>query len=153
MRIMIAASVLTLAGCADLPRDPQRTTQQVRESGTLRLGIVAGTQPSAVLDAALKELAIGAAVQRHRGDSEALLTGLEEGRIDLVYGRFAMTSPWAKHVHLGRALGYRAEPAKHVAAPRFAYRSGENGWIALVEDAAGRRAVARARASEGAAKP
>ena len=65
-----------------------------------------------------------------------MLRELEEGRIDLVYGRFAKDSPWARKVHLGHALGVRAEPPKHVEAPRFAYRNGENGWIMLIEPAA-----------------
>lgn len=150
MRAEILAGVLALAGCADIPRDPERTEQQVRETGTLRLGVITEAPPSTVLDAVLSELNMGVAVQRLQADSESLLRDLEEGRVDLVYGSFAMDSPWSKKVHLGRALGYRAEPAKHVAAPRFAYRNGENGWIMRVETAAARRAVFRAAgAGEG----
>ena len=44
----------------------------------------------------------------------------------------AVDSPWMKHVHPGKALGWRAEPPKHVAAPRFVFRNGENGWIMRV---------------------
>ncbi|WP_133366651.1 hypothetical protein [Qipengyuania sediminis] len=140
MRIKVAAGALalTLAACADIPRDPERTEALVRETGTIRLGWVAGTKDEPAAIATLQQVsgATGAKVERREGDSETLLAELEEGKIDLVYGAFAMASPWAKHVHLGRALGYRAEPPKHVAALRFAYRNGENGWIGLVEEAA-----------------
>lgn len=135
---LLAAFVAASApGCADMPRDPERTGELVRDSGAIRLGAVTGLEgePQArqVLSRIERETGARAAVQE--GDSETLLRDLEEGKIDLVYGRFPMDSPWATKVHLGRALGWRAEPPKHVAAPRFAYRNGENGWIMRVERA------------------
>ena len=135
--IGLAAAAL-LTACADLPRDPESTETLVRESGTIRLGWVEGAPPEPKALAVLGNLqrATGAKVQRRNGDSEDLLRQLEEGQIDLVYGRFAMDSPWTTKVHLGHALGWRAEPPKHVTAPRFAYRNGENGWIMLIEPAA-----------------
>ena len=137
MRSYIAIVATVLAGCADIPRDPERTETLVRESKTIRLGWVAGAQPG---PEALEVLAkiqqeAGVAIENKTADSEALLHDLEEGKIDLVYGSFAMDSPWMTRVHLGKALGWRAEPPKHVAAPRFAYRNGENGWIMRVEGA------------------
>lgn len=133
----ILAGALALAGCADMPRDPERTEALVRESGTIRLGLVAGLrgEPEARAALARIEQETGARATPREGDSETLLRLLEEGKIDLVYGQFAMDSPWVRNVHLGKALGWRAEPPKHVAAPRFAYRNGENGWIMLVEGA------------------
>ena len=138
LRMLIGALALMATACADLPRDPERTEALVRESGTIRLGWVTGAEPEPAAAAALQKVssAIGAQVERREGDSEALLADLEDGKIDLVFGAFAMASPWHKKVHLGRALSYRAEPPGHVAAPRFAYRNGENGWIMRVEQAA-----------------
>lgn len=123
--------------CADIPRDPERTEALVRESKTIRLGWVTGTPPQPKAETVLAQIerATGASTRRSEGDSEALLRDLEEGKIDLVYGGFAMASPWMKKVHLGKALGWRAEPPRHVAAPRFVYRNGENGWIMRVETA------------------
>lgn len=134
-RIFIATVVIALAGCGDIPRDPERTEALVRESKTIRLGWVTAAPPDAKGLEVLAEVeqATGARIQSKQGDSEMLLRELEEGKIDLVYGHFAMDSPWMKQVHLGKALGWRAEPPKHVAAPRFAYRNGENGWIMRVE--------------------
>lgn len=136
MRLVLAALTIALAGC-DIPRDPERTEAVVRKSKAIRLGWVTGTpaDPNAAEVLAKVERATVARTQRKQGDSEALLGELEEGKIDLVYGSFAMDSPWATHVHLGKALGWRTEPPKHVAAPRFAYRNGENGWIMRVEGA------------------
>ena len=136
VRLILATLAIALAGC-DIPRDPERTEALVRESKVIRLGWVTGTpaEPKAAEVIAQIERATGATTQRKQGDSEALLGELEEGKIDLVYGNFAMDSPWATHAHLGKALGWRAEPPKHVAAPRFVYRNGENGWIMRVEGA------------------
>lgn len=138
MRAGLAVLAIAVAGCADFPRDPERTEALVRESKALRLGWVANAapEPQALEVLARIEKAAGARIQSKQADSETLLRELEEGKIDLVFGSFAMDSPWAKHVHLGKAIGWRAEPPKHVAAPRFAYRSGENGWIMRVERAA-----------------
>jgi hypothetical protein len=138
VRAGLAVLAIAVAGCADFPRDPERTEALVRESKALRLGWVANAapEPQALEVLARIEKAAGARIQSKQADSETLLRELEEGKIDLVFGSFAMDSPWAKHVHLGKAIGWRAEPPKHVAAPRFAYRSGENGWIMRVERAA-----------------
>lgn len=138
MRALAAGLALIAgAGCADIPRDPERTEALIRETGVIRVGWVARVPPNPAALAALGEVqsATGARIESRLGDSEMLLTDLEEGKIDLVYGSFAADSPWMKKVHLGRAHGFRAEPPKHVAAPRFAYRMGENGWIMRVEGA------------------
>ena len=131
---------ILLAGCGEIPRDPERTEALVRESHVIRLGWVDGTpvEPKFVEVLAEVERATGAKTERRSGDSEKLLRELEEGKIDLVYGRFAQDSPWATKVHLGYALGWRAPPPKHVDAPRFAFRNGENEWIMRIERASKR---------------
>jgi hypothetical protein len=138
VQVIAAALAASLVACADMPRDPERTEALVRESKTIRLGVVAGTrsEPRAARAVARLEQVVGARAEPKEADSEMLLRELEEGKIDLVYGSFAMDSPWATRVHLGKALDWRAEPPKHVATPRFAYRNGENGWIMRVEIAA-----------------
>ena len=109
----------------------------MRETKVIRLGWVADAPAVAEVPAVLRriEQATGARTERRPGDSETLLGELEEGKIDLVYGRFADDSPWATKVHFGYPLGYRALPPKHVEAPRFAMRNGENGWIMRLERA------------------
>ena len=137
MRSLWLVVTIALTGCADMPRDPERTEALVRKSGVIRLGWVESTPPEPKAQEVLSriERATGARIERRVGDSEALLRDLEEGKIDLVFGRFPQDSPWSKKVHLGYALGWRATPPKHVAAPRFAFRNGENEWIMRIEKA------------------
>ena len=132
----IAGLALLLAGCG-IPRDSEETSKKVRERGTVRLGTVAGESPDPGAERALARLraVTGARIERSSGPAEALLADLEKGRFDLVFGRFPADSPWSTHVHLGRQPGAAEEPPSDQPAPRFAYRNGENGWIALVERA------------------
>lgn len=92
----------------------------------------AGIDPAA--ERALARLAAetGAQVRRTTGTGEALLPDLQNGRLDLVYGRFAGDSPWGTHVHFGPPLGGRKDAPASQHQPRFAFRAGENGWIAEV---------------------
>jgi len=134
---LIGLTGLILASC-DMPRDPERTTSLVGETGTIRLGWIENAQADGHVCDALAELqeTTGADLQIRRGDSEEILAELAEGKIDLAYGNFAMDSPWSKEVHFGRAIGWRAKPPKHESVQRFAMRRGENGWIMTVEKAA-----------------
>ena len=135
-RLCVTTATFGLIGaCGALPKDPERTEALVRETGTIRLGWVTGapSEPDALEVLRQVEQVTGAHAERIGGDSEALLNELEDGKIDVVYGRFAQDSPWATKVHLGSALGWRTPPPKHVHAPRFAFRSGENGWIMRFE--------------------
>ncbi|USA39375.1 type 2 periplasmic-binding domain-containing protein [Pelagerythrobacter marinus] len=136
-RLVWLPFALSLAACGPFPRDPDRTEELVRESGTIRLGWVRGTAPEREAAQALAAVAraTSARVERVPGDSETLLRDLADGRIDLVYGTFAMASPWAKEVHFGPAIGWRAAPPRHQPAARFAMRNGENRWIMTVEQA------------------
>jgi hypothetical protein len=132
------ALLLTLSlvsSCGELPRDPERTTNLIREKGEIRLGMVAGVPPQAAAEREIAATAahLGARVTRTHGPGELLLAQLERGELDLVYGTFAANSPWSKHVHLGRPPDWRVKPPKDREAPRFAYRLGENGWIMTME--------------------
>lgn len=133
---LLLVATLALLSCADIPRDPKRTEALVRETGVIRLGWVGGAAPDDAATRALGKLAAqtGASVERHEGESEAVLSDLKDGKLDLVYGHFPQSSPWSKEVHFGRALGWRAKPPKHEHVPRFAMRNGENGWVMLVEE-------------------
>lgn len=129
---------LLLGGCGAAPRDPEGTSERVAESGVIRLGTIAGATPDPAAERTIERLAAqtGARVERISGPGEELLDGLEHGEVDLVYGRFASDSPWATHVHIGTPPGGPEKPPKSLNLPRFAFRNGENGWIARVEAAA-----------------
>lgn len=127
--------LITVGACQDFPRDPQQTETLVRTTGVVRLGWVEGAEADEAGLAALRQISTrtGARIERHHGDSERLLRDLADGKLDLVFGHFAKSSPWAKEVHFGSALGWRAPPPKRDKVPRFAMRNGENGWVMLVE--------------------
>ena len=133
--LAILAAVLALAGCGDLPRDPEGTTRSIRETGELRLGMSAGVPPQREAEEVLQRAAdlLGAKIVRTQAPSEDLFARLERGELDLVYGSFAANSPWKQRVYLGHPPAWRVDPPKDVEAPRFAYRRGENGWIMSME--------------------
>jgi hypothetical protein len=135
---LLIAPALALTACADLPRDPAETTERVQRTHRIVLGAIDGVQPSPRAEAVLDEIAarLDARIVRVGGHGEKLLDDLEKGKVDLVYGRFAMASPWATHVHFGSPLGRRDDVPEDERAPRFVFRNGENGWIMLVEEAA-----------------
>jgi hypothetical protein len=134
---LFLVATLAFVSCADIPRDPERTEALVRETGVIRLGWIGGAAPDEAADEALSKLSSNtrATIERHEGASEVVLANLKNGKLDLVYGHFPQSSPWAKEVHFGHALGWRAKAPKHEHVPRFAMRNGENGWVMLVEEA------------------
>lgn len=137
-RALLIAPALALGACADLPRDPAGTTDRIARTHEIVLGAIDGAEPSPRADTVLGEVAarLDARVVRVGGPGEKLLDALEKGQVDLVYGSFAQSSPWATQVHFGGPLGRRDKVASDERVPRFAFRNGENGWIMLVERAA-----------------
>lgn len=136
--LAVAIPALLLTACTDFPRDPAGTLDRVRADDVIRVGMVEGAAPDPASEAVLARLGedLGAEVERLPGHGEELLEGLETGEYDLVYGHFADASPWATKVHFGTPPGGPDKPPKVLSLPRFAFRMGENGWIAVVERAA-----------------
>jgi hypothetical protein len=132
--LLIAACTL-LGACSNIPQDPERTTDLIRENGEIRLGMVAGVAPDHAAERQLATAAaeLGATVTRTHGPGELVLAQLERGELDLVYGTFAASSPWKKAVYFGEPPGWRIAPPKGHEAPRFAFRLGENEWIMRME--------------------
>ncbi len=130
-----AILIAGLAACAELPRDPNGTTERIRRTHEIVLGDIAGAPRSPAAERILERVAgrLGARVTRVEGHGEDLLNRLEKGKVDLVYGHFAQASPWAGKVHFGSPLERRRNAGEEEHVPRFAFRNGENGWIALVE--------------------
>lgn len=117
--------LLMLAGCANLPRDPDGTLERVQQEQRFAVGLVADGVGGRVVERVARET--GAWPRVTRGQLEPLLIRLEEGELDLVVGgRFDAKSPWVKRV----TLGPRLANGEHVVA-----RNGENAWIALVQRA------------------
>ncbi len=138
MRCPLVALSLALAACADFPRDAAATQDRIRADGVIRVGMVEGAAADPASEAVLARVSseMDARIQRLPGHGEALLEGLATGEYDLVYGHFADSSPWATRVHFGTPPGGPDQPPASLPLPRFAFRMGENGWIAQVERAA-----------------
>lgn len=126
---------LALAGCDDYPRDPERTTEQVRDSGRLRAGIIATGKGLEEGERALTEriaTAQNAESMIESGSAETLLRKLRRGELDIVVGYFAGDSPWKRKVAFTKPKG-GARSESEVSVLRAAVRRGENRWLTLVE--------------------
>lgn len=130
--------LLLLAGCGDIPRDPQGTLDAVQRTGVIRVGEVAGAErrDKEAGHQILRRLSgkTGATPSIVIGTLEPLLLRLENGELDLVVaGRFDEKSPWATRVTLGPAYLKRGEAHGVVTASYVVARNGENAWITLVQ--------------------
>lgn len=148
----LLASLLVVAGCGDMPRDPQDSLERALERGSLRVGVVdnppwvieresgpAGGVEGAIAAAFAADL--GLSVEWYPGSSEMMFEALRKFEVDLVIGGFSKSNPWSKYV--GFTLPYysghenvgakpedsRVERVDHVlAAP-----PGENAFIMRLE--------------------
>jgi DNA-binding transcriptional LysR family regulator len=125
------------AGCADLPKDPEGTLERVRSERRFRLGVIDSTMPDPTWSAGAAAFADWIAAKTAarpnsvRGATEPLLAQLEAGKLDLVIGPMAPTSPWEKQVSVLPALAEHVGPDEHLRLVPVA-RNGENAWIGLL---------------------
>ena len=129
--------LVLLAGCGDMPRDPDGTLERVRASRIIRVGAVAGAEQADLVVAShiLRRISAqtSAAPDIVGGTLEPLLLRLEAGQLDLVVGgRFDKNSPWSTRVAFGPSFRRHAE-GENVTASHVVARNGENAWITLVE--------------------
>lgn len=130
-----AAATLLLAGCSGYPQDVENTYDHVVQSHSLRAGIVAAPPSVMAEERALARRIATAHGARPRfavEASELLLRDLEQGRLDVVIGRFATKSPWTGKVALTGPAG-AVKPAKDEPVLRAAVRAGENHWLLEVD--------------------
>lgn len=133
VRTGLGLAMMALAGCADLPKDPEGTVERIRASGELRVGLIAAPQANGAAGRYLARVAAatGARPTIVSGPSERLLTELEQGQLDLVLGELRADTPWSRHVNIVLHPDQKtSEPAVVTAA---AARHGENAWIMLLE--------------------
>jgi hypothetical protein len=134
---IISLATFALVSCSDFPKDANSTLERIRTERAFRVGL---DSPSGKgdPDRAVEQFIgrIGGAAQASpelvRGETEVLLTALEEGRLDLVVGRFEKKSPWAARVTFGPPLR-KERQGKAELLLRPAMQNGENAWIALIE--------------------
>jgi len=137
--------LLCLAGCGNIPKDPEDTLDRIRREHVIRVGRVEG---GSVADAskwrrvlARVEASTSAKPVFRSGMLEPSLLDLEAGKLDAVVGgRFDEKTPWKTRVTLGPPIG-RIETPSGATASHIVVRNGENAWIMLVQretEAAGR---------------
>ncbi|ODA66130.1 hypothetical protein A7A08_02983 [Methyloligella halotolerans] len=133
--LVIIAIGLTLSGCDDFPKDPAETTVQIRDSGEMRTGLIAGRDQNNAGEKALAESiakSVDAAPSFEEGPAEILVPKLEKGELDIVIGSFAKATPWKKHAALSKPVGGAAEDSEKPQL-RALVRKGENRWLMQVQ--------------------
>ena len=143
MKSILLILPLMLAGCGDLPRDPEGTLDRVRAERDFKAGIIAGppadpTRLRAFLERV--ERAAGARASVETGAAEPLLHRLESGGLDIVVGPMTASSAWNKQVHFLPPLRRGTDGQRELDLVAMA-RNGENAWISLLHreaDAVGR---------------
>lgn len=142
--LLLAAGLVLLAACDQIPKDPDGTLDRIRSGGKIRVGLVAMAGERPVEERAfLNRLIVDtkAVTSAQSGSAENLLTRLEGGDLDLVLGEFHSSSPWSKRVTFIPTLASQAKPDERMVVAA-AVANGENRWIALVhnhQDALGTR--------------
>ena len=140
MKATILLFLLPLVACAQIPRDPDGTLEDIRAAGEFRVGLVDDVADAAALDQARRligrlEDRTGARASIERGGAERLLPLVEAGELDIVLARFDRPTPWQRRVTL-------STPIAHLRLPpdlqdfRAAAPNGENAWIEVVENEA-----------------
>jgi polar amino acid transport system substrate-binding protein len=114
--LLLAAAAVLLAACG-APKDPESTTERVRASHVLRIGVTEnppwiefhGADVSG-RDAGLVQAfarTLGATVQWDRGSESTLLNRLKERKLDVAAGGFTSDTPWTDQ--LGTSQTYAGE--------------------------------------------
>lgn len=140
---LVSVAVLLLAsGCAEYPRDPEHTTEQV-DAGVLRVGVIHDPpfvrlrgpgEPQGAEAELARALAraMDARVVWSSGGQDELLVDLEEFRIDLVLGGLSAETPWKDRIALTRPFKARDAHGRLVSRVA-AVPPGENRWQLQVE--------------------
>lgn len=148
-RLAASALVFCVANAgADLPRDPERTSDRVR-NGRVRIGVVENARWAmrrgddvAGIEADLaREFAkqFNATPEWHFGGEQAHMEALERFQLDLVIGGITKKTAWKSKI--GMSDTYFGE---HVIATA----PGENGWIKKLDEFLSARQPEIQRAAE-----
>lgn len=129
--------MLCLAGCGNLPKDPDGTLDRIRREHVIRVGRVQGGSTTDAADwrRVLKRLEASTEAKPilQSGMLEPLLLDLEAGKLDAVVGgRFDEKTPWKTRVSLGRPIRM-IETSTGKTVSHIVVRNGENAWIMMVQ--------------------
>lgn len=143
---LLAFACLSTAGCADIPKDPDKTLERIRSEHQYKVGIIGSGAPLAPdrqrLFLSMVSNAAQAQPKLEEGAAEPLLAKLEEGELDLVIGAMAPHSPWSKNVSFLPPLAEEVKTGGHTHLVAMA-KNGENAWISLLHSQARKVAAAQ----------
>jgi hypothetical protein len=129
--------LLLCSGCAaDLPRDQHGTTDRVRRSGVLHVGVPGPGETVRGVEDREKRLVervaqrLGVRVEWRRGNVHTLLEDLEEVRLPLVAAALPSDSPFAARIGLSRPYLKNGPRRKDYC---LAVAPGENRLLLLVD--------------------
>ncbi len=123
--------LLALTGCGTLPRDAAGSSERIARTHEMRVAVLPATPDAAPALALLGDYATshGARLTRLSGHGEHALHWLEDGKVDVVVGHFAESSPWQAGIALSKPIA-RDEPEDgKQPVLRIARRNGENALI------------------------
>jgi ABC-type amino acid transport substrate-binding protein len=133
--------MLLAAGCDDFPRDPENTTENVRSTGTLRVGLIgqepwaygAPPTPAGIEVAIVREFAKGLnANPVWTVLSEAQATEkLQNYQLDMVIGGLTKDNPRKKHLGFSRLYLHMGKGDRNVHV--MAVAQGENRLLTELE--------------------
>lgn len=135
--LLLFFALLALSGCGPLPRDASGTSERIVRTGEIRVAILPATPDAAPALALLGRYAArhGARLTRLSGHGEHALHWLDEGKVDVVVGHFAKSSPWQTEIAISKPVA-RAEPRDDKQPVlRIARRNGENALILATDRA------------------
>lgn len=138
----VVVGVFLLAGCSDLPRDPDGTLERVRSTGVLRAG-ASGSEGAVVVkdgrvsgpEADLVEGfadSLGVRVEWRPGGEQELVAAMEDGELDVLAAGFADDTPWADTVAVTRVYG-AGEVGGDDVGRVLAVPLGENALLVALE--------------------
>src|SRR5947208_3085884 len=124
----VPLTLLLIATSCGLPRDPRGATDDMRERGTLRVGVsenppwvrLDGAEPRGVEPDLIRGFAAGQGVRVAwaRGGESALFRDLEEGKLDVVAAGLLATTPWKATLGLTQPYQGSFSTEQHVLATR-----------------------------------
>lgn len=127
--------LLTVLSCDRLPKDSHGTTDKIRSTGEMRVGIteeepfikLINGEPHGAEIEIIKRFAasMGAKPVWSVGGEERLINALSHYELDMVAGGLTSSTPWVKHV--GITSPYRHEQV-------FAVGPGENELVRRLDD-------------------
>jgi hypothetical protein len=127
---------ICLSGCASLPRDAQKSTDTIRQSKVLVVGLSSSVKELAAVSTREKSLVqkvaqrLGARVQWKQDNAHTLLQELEEVKLPMVAATLPSDSPFAASVGLSQPYWKKGPNDKDYC---LAVAPGENRLLLLVD--------------------